>query len=160
MKNIISLSEKIKINKPIQNKTKQINRKNIIDNNRKESTSSVIQKFPTIQKRIKLINLLKGREKTQILLNSRDKSKLLKKIYKIYHKLLIYTHIKQIHLYMKKIFLINYILPKHIIVIVKSHVKKTNVIVSVNLIKFFNLIQIVYKNIKRINRVVHYKIYK
>ena len=59
---------------------------------------------------------------------------------------------------MKKIFLINYILPKHIIVIVKSHVKKTNVIVSVNLIKFFNLIQIVYKNIKRINRVVHYKI--
>ena len=65
---------------PIQNKTKQINRKNIIDNNRKESTSSVIQKFPKIQKRIKHINLSKGREKTQILLNSRDKSKILKKI--------------------------------------------------------------------------------
>ena len=59
--------EKLKFNKPIQNKTKQINRKSLIDNNRKESTSSVILKFPTIQKRIKHFDLSKGREKNQIL---------------------------------------------------------------------------------------------
>ena len=72
--------EKLKFNKPIQNKTKQINRKSLIDNNTKESTSSVILKLPTIQKRIKHIDLSKEREKNQILLNSRDKSKIIKKI--------------------------------------------------------------------------------
>ena len=79
MKSTILLSEKSSnLINPIQNKAKQMNKKNLIGNKRKLSSSSILQKTSSTKKRIKYIDISNGNENTKILLNSKDKSKMLK----------------------------------------------------------------------------------
>ena len=79
MKRTILLSEKSSnLINPIQNKAKQMNKKNLIGNKRKLSSSSILQKTSSTKKRIKYIDISNGNENTKILLNSKDKSKMLK----------------------------------------------------------------------------------
>ena len=79
MKSTILLSEKSSnLINPIQNKAKQMNKKNLIGNKRKLSSSSILQKTSSTKKRIKYIDISNGNENTKILLNSKDISKMLK----------------------------------------------------------------------------------
>ena len=79
MENEILLSEKnINLINTINDKTNQINQKNLIGNKRKLHSSTLSQKTSSTQKKIKYIDISNGKEKTQILLNSKDKTKLLK----------------------------------------------------------------------------------
>ena len=55
-----------------------MNKKNLIGNKRKLSSSSILQKTSSTKKRIKYIDISNGNENTKILLNSKDKSKMLK----------------------------------------------------------------------------------
>ena len=79
MKSTSLLSEKSSnLINPIQNKAKQRNKKNLIGNKRKLSSSSILQKTSSTKKRIKYIDISNGNENTKILLNSKDKSKMIK----------------------------------------------------------------------------------
>ena len=79
MKSTILLAEKSSnLINPIQNKAKQMNKKNLIGNKRKLSSSSILQKTSSTKKRIKYIDISNGNENTKILLNSKDISKMLK----------------------------------------------------------------------------------
>ena len=80
MESEILLSEKsTNLINTIHNKTNKINKKELLGNKRKLNSSTIYQKTSTTQKKIKYIDISNGKEKTQILLNSKDKTKLIKK---------------------------------------------------------------------------------